>query len=93
MRRLRELCRWGALDENKDLKDVPIAKAVHSVLQTLGAPFGFAPWNLGRIVSRGQILQRWLQDSSFPDFLALDNTRLPLFVPNYAKSNLGKTRE
>ncbi|BFI40622.1 protein MpPPR_65 [Marchantia polymorpha subsp. ruderalis] len=85
--------KWGALDENKDLKDVPIAKAVHSVLQTLGAPFGFAPWNLGRIVSRGQILQRWLQDSSFPDFLALDNTRLPLFVPNYAKSNLGKTRE
>ncbi|CAM6120304.1 unnamed protein product [Calypogeia fissa] len=89
--------KWGVSDEGSDLKEVPIAKAVSSVLQSLRAPFAFAPWNEGRIVSRAVVLQPWLSNTSIPDSLSLVNVALPLHNADgkhfVAKSNSGRTRD
>lgn len=64
------ICRWGTNDPNRDLKSLPIAKAMLGGLTALGAPFEVAKWNEGRIVTWESALQEWLVDaqpeSKFP---------------------------
>jgi hypothetical protein len=85
------LDRWGEIDPKKDSRTLPIAKAVHSALSAIGAPFEFAPWNTGRIISGAHALQEWLPQASFPDSLLLSNAPLPpLLFRSVDTKSIGK---
>jgi len=52
--------KWGDKDPSRDLKSLPVARAMLGSLTDLGAPFDFAQWNEGRIVTWAPALENWL---------------------------------
>lgn len=68
----------GELAQKNDAKVFPIAKAVHSFLKDLAAPFSYAAWNNGRIIGNQLQLKRWLSKSYLDQAIALENSLLPI---------------
>jgi len=68
----------GELEQRKDARGFPIAKAVYSFLKDLAAPFSYAAWNKGRILCHPVQLKRWLSKSYLDEAIGLVNSLLPI---------------
>lgn len=70
-----------------------MANAVYSSLTSLGAPFKFAPWNEGRIVSHGGVLKSWLLKSTTEDTFSMTNQPLPEVKAPEKKLSAGRRKK
>lgn len=68
--------KWGDKDPNRDLKSLPAARAILGGLAAIGAPFDFAEWNEGRIITWAPVLQKWLAGARPELFFSLTNEPL-----------------
>lgn len=80
------LCRWGEKDANRDLKSLPIARAMLGSLTDVGAPFDFAKWNEGRIITWAPALQEWLAKAQLETHFSITNDPLSAFLGRKADS-------
>lgn len=71
------------IEENEvEEAEAPVSKLVFVTLEGMGAPFKFAPWNQGRIISFKDLLMPWLQKKSIPGELLIDGV-LPITNASY----------
>lgn len=80
------LCRWGEKDVNRDLKSLPVARAMLGSLTDVGAPFDFAKWNEGRIITWAPALQEWLANAQLETHFTITNDPLSAFLSRKADS-------
>lgn len=86
-------CRWGEKDPNRDLKSLPIAKAMFGGLTAIGAPFNFADWNEGRIIAWAPTLEEWLPNVSLPDSFSLTNTPISTLLSRKTETKTYTSRK
>lgn len=78
--------KWGDKDPSRDLKSLPVARAVLGSLTDLGAPFDFAKWNEGRIVTWAPALQNWLPGVQLEKHFPLTNEPLSAILSRKTES-------
>lgn len=86
-------CRWGEKDPNRDLKSLPIAKAMFGGLTAIGAPFNYADWNEGRIIAWASTLEEWLPKASLPDSFSLTNTPISTLLSRKTETKTYTSRK
>ncbi|MCO5589158.1 hypothetical protein L7F22_043124 [Adiantum nelumboides] len=74
--------------ENQEA-EAAVSKLVFTTLEGMNAPFKFAPWNQGRIISFKQLLIPWLQNWSLPEEFKMDGV-LPVSTISHP-NNIGSS--
>lgn len=76
-------------EENEEEEpEAPVSKLVYATLEGMAAPFKFAPWNQGRILSFKGLLIPWLQEESIPEDFFID---VPLPISNSSFNSTGSS--
>ena len=78
-------CRRTA-ESDKEESEAPVSKLVYTTLEGIHAPFKFAPWNRGRIISFKNQMVPWLQENTLPEEFFKD---MPLPIANVPNSSNG----
>eukprot|EP00250_Pteridium_aquilinum_P015129 c22399_g1_i1 orf=446-3445(-) len=73
-------------ENEEEEAEAPVSKLVFTTLEGMGAPFKFAPWNQGRLVSFKDLLVPWLLNGSIPEEYFIDGV-LP--ISNASYPNIG----
>jgi hypothetical protein len=65
--------------DDEEESEAPVSKLVYATLAGMHAPFKFAPWNQGRMVSFKNHMVPWLQEKTLPEEFFKD---IPLPIVN-----------